>query len=103
MKTVTQRSCSVYAVLLFAYPSDFRHHVSGEMKETFACQLRGAWERDGLDGAWAVWRLALWELFSVAIPLQMQNSIVIAAGLSVMVSSASALLFFRSIAPHCSK
>ncbi|MBN9615212.1 MAG: hypothetical protein J0G35_06520 [Acidobacteriales bacterium] len=98
-----QRSCSLYEILLFAYPSEFRQHFSDEMKETFVYQMRRERGRSGLAGAFRVWSLVFWELLSVAVPLQLQNSIVIATAASLLGSSGLSILFFRAVAHHCSK
>jgi hypothetical protein len=96
-------SRSLYSVLLFAYPSDFRRHFGSEMKDAFTHQIASEWKRHGVTGGLAVWRLALWELFSVAIPLQLQNRFVVATGLSLLGSFSLFALMAHAVAPHCNK
>ena len=50
-----------------------------------------------------VWRSAFWELFSIALPLQLRNTVVLAAALSFVGSSVLFLALFHAVAPHCNK
>jgi hypothetical protein len=65
-------------MLLFTYPRDFRLRFESEMVATFSDLVGGEWEHRGLAGVARVWRSALAEVFSVAVPLQLQSSIVVA-------------------------
>jgi hypothetical protein len=96
-------SRSLYSVLLFVYPSDFRRHFGGEMKDAFAHQIASEWQRHGVTGALAVWRCAVCELISIAVPLQLQNRLVVATGLSLLGSFSLFALMARAVASHCNK
>ena len=75
------------------------------MLTTFSEQMCSEWKRSGLVGIVPVWRSALWELLSVAVPLQLQprSSIVIAMALSFLWSSALFMALFRAVSPTCGK
>ena len=88
MTGAVRASCGLYKMLLLLYPGDFRVRFGSEMVTTFSDLIRGEWECNGLPGAARVWRYALGEVFSVAVPLQLRNSIVIAISLSFLCSSA---------------
>jgi hypothetical protein len=81
-------------MLLFMYPGDFRLRFGSEMVTTFADLICAEWEHHGLPGVARVWRSALGEVFSVAVPLQLQNSIVVAISLSFLCSSALFMRYF---------
>lgn len=88
MTSAVRASCGLYKMLLFAYPNDFRLRFRGEMVTTFSDLVCDEWEHDGLRGVARVWRTALGEVFSAAVPLQLQNSIVVAASLALLSSFA---------------
>jgi len=75
-------------MLLFAYPSDFRLRFGSEMVTTFSDLICGEWEHNGLRGVARVWWSALGEVFSAAVPLQLQSSIVVATSLGLLSSLA---------------
>jgi hypothetical protein len=103
MPQTLRRICRLYGALLFAYPRDFRQRFGGEMAATFSDQIWNEWNQSGLAGVSRVWRGAVWELFSVAVPLQMRSSVVIATALSFLGSSALCLAFFRAVSFPCVK
>jgi hypothetical protein len=103
MTEALRKSCLLYNVLLFAYPRDFRQRFGSEMLTTFSEQMCSEWKRSGLVGIFQVWRSALWELLSVAVPLQLRSSIVVAMALSCLWSSALFLALFRAVSPTCGK
>src|SRR5260370_11859767 len=86
MTSAVRASCGLYKMLLFMYPGDFRLRFGSEMLTTFADLICGEWEHHGLPGVARVWRAALREVFSVPVPLQLQNSIVIWISLSFLCS-----------------
>ncbi|HLM82019.1 MAG TPA: hypothetical protein VK302_15545 [Terriglobales bacterium] len=90
-------SCCVYRFLLDFYPREFRQRFGVEMMQVFAEQMAEEWKRHGIGGAVRVGLTAGWEVISVAAPLQLYNSIVIAAALSVISSSALFLALFRAV------
>jgi|SRR6185312_9770022 len=98
-----RKSRLLYDVLLLAYPHDFRQRFGAEMAMTFSEQVQDEWRRNSLAGIVRVWRSALWELISLAVPLQCQRSIVVAILLSTIGSSALFLAIFRATSLHCTK
>lgn len=87
---------SLYRVLLFAYPRDFRLRFETEMATTFLEQVRSGNDCDGFLGIARVWLVAVVELFSVAVPLQLRSRILIAMFLSFLWSFALFIAFFRA-------
>jgi hypothetical protein len=102
MTSSFRASCAVYKMLLFAYPGDVRRRFGSEMITTFSEQMRGEWEQKGVPGIVRVWRFALGEVFSVAVPLQLRSPIVIAASLSLLLSSALFVAVFHAATHMCS-
>ncbi len=92
MTSAVRASCGLYKMLLFMYPGDFRLRFGSEMLTTFADLICGEWEHHGLPGVARVWRSALGEVFSVAVPLQLQN---------FLCSSALFLTIFRAMTNEC--
>ena len=101
MTRAVRASCSVYKILLFMYPGDVRLRFGSEMVTTFSDLVSGEWECNGLPGVARVWRSALGEVFSVAVPLQLQNSILIAISLSFLCSSALFITILRAMTHVC--
>jgi hypothetical protein len=102
MTSAVRASCGLYKMLLFAYPSDFRLRFGNEMVTTFSYQMCGEWKRNGLRGVARVWRFALAEVFSVAVPLHLQSPIVVATTLALLSSVALFLAVFRAMTQVCS-
>lgn len=103
MATVVRMSCSVYRALLLAYPREFRQRFGDEMIATFSDQMRSERTRSGFSGAIQVWYSAVGELFSIAVPLQLRSSFVIAMAIAFLGSAAFFLTLLRSVTPQCSK
>src|ERR1700746_183398 len=101
MTGAVQLSCGLYKMLLFAYPRDFRLRFEGEMVTTFSEQICGEWEQNGLAGVARVWRFALAEVFSVAVPLLLQSSIVVATSLALLLSFALFMAVFHAMTYVC--
>lgn len=93
----------LYSTLLFAYPREFRQRFGSEMVATFSDQMGNERKRHGLVGVFRVWRCAVWEVFSVAAPLHLRRSIVVAGALSFLGSSALFLALLRAVSPSCRK
>jgi hypothetical protein len=89
-------------MLLFTYPNDFRLRFGSEMVTTFSDLICGEWKHNGLLGVARVWRSVLGEVFSVAVPLQLQSSIVIAMSLSLLGSFALFMAVFGAMSDVCS-
>jgi hypothetical protein len=101
MTSAVRVSCGLYRMLLFAYPSDFRLRFGSEMATTFCDQICGEWKHSGLPGVAQVWRSALAEVFSVAVPLQLQRSIVVATSLALLSSFALFIAVFHAMTHVC--
>jgi hypothetical protein len=101
MSSAVQLSCGLYKMLLFAYPSDFRLRFESEMVTTFSDLICGEWEQNGLPGVVRVWRSVLGEVFSAAVPLQLQSSIVVATSLSLLSSLALFMALFYAMTHVC--
>lgn len=101
MTSAVRASCGLYKMLLLLYPGDFRVRFAGEMVATFSDLICGEWECNGLPGVARVWRCALGEVFSLALPLQLQNSMVIAISLSFLCSAALFITIFRAMTHVC--
>jgi hypothetical protein len=97
MPIALRASCFVYRLLLISYPAELRERFGEEMADVFEDQMRDEWKRRGPAGSLRVAFTAGWELLSVAIPSQLQNSVVIAATLSFVSSSALFLGLFRAV------
>jgi hypothetical protein len=94
-------SCGIYKILLLTYPSDFRLRFESEMVTTFSDLICSEWEDNGLPGVARVWRSAVAEVFSVAVPLQLRSPIVIAASLSLLSSIALFMAVFHEMTHVC--
>jgi hypothetical protein len=102
MASAVRVSCSLYKMLLFTYPRDFRVRFESEMVATFSDLVGGEWELKGLAGVARVWRSALAEVFSIAVPLQLQSSIVVATSLSLLSSLVLFMAIFHEMSNMCS-
>lgn len=101
MTSAVRVSCGLYKMVLLTYPRDFRLRFESEMVATFSDLVGGEWEHKGLAGVARVWRSALAEVFSVAVPLQLQSSIVVATPLSLLSSFALFMAIFHAISHVC--
>ena len=101
MTSAVRASCGLYKMLLFAYPSDFRLRFGSEMVTTFSDLICGEWEHNGLPGVARVWRSALGEVFSAAVPLQLQRSVVVATSLALLSSLALFMALFHAMTQVC--
>ena len=94
-------SRGLYKMLLFAYPRQFRVRFKSEMVSTFSALISGKWEQKGLVGVARVWRGVLGELFSVAVPLNLQSPIVITISLASLSSFALFMTVFHAMTHLC--
>jgi hypothetical protein len=101
MTSAVRASCGLYKMLLFAYPSDFRLRFGSEMVTTFSDLICGEWEQNGLPGVARVWRSVVGEVFSAAVPLQLQSSIVVATSLALLSSFALFTAVFLAMTHVC--
>jgi hypothetical protein len=101
MTRAVRASCALYRMLLFTYPGDFRVRFGSEMMTTFSDLISGEWEQRGLPGVARVWRSAFEEVFSAAVPLQLQRSIVVATSLALLSSFALFMVIFYAMTHAC--
>jgi|SRR5579864_3985311 len=102
MTRAVQASCALYKILLFTYPGDFRLRFGSEMVTTFSDLISGEWEHNGLPGVARVWRSALGEVFSAALPLQLQRTIVVASSMALLSSFALFMTIVYAMTHTCS-
>jgi hypothetical protein len=102
MTSPVRVSCGLYKMLLFTYPSDFRLRFESEMVTTFSDLISGEWKHNGLPGVGRVWRSAVGEVFSVAVPLQLRSPIVVATSLALLSSLALFTVIFCAMTHVCS-
>jgi len=88
-------------MLLFTYPRDFRLRFESEMVTTFSDLICGEWEQNGLPGVARVWRSALAEVFSAAVPLLLQSSTVVATSLALLSSVALFMAVVHAMTHMC--
>jgi hypothetical protein len=101
MTRAVRASCALYKMLLFTYPGDFRLRFGSEMVTTFSELISGEWEHKGVPGVARVWRSALGEVFSAAVPLQLQRSIVVATSLALFSSLALFMAVIYALTRVC--
>jgi len=101
MTRAVRASCALYKMLLFTYPGDFRLRFGSEMVTTFSELISGEWEHKGVPGVARVWRYALGEVFSAAVPLQLQRSIVVATTLAMFSSLALFMAVIYALTRVC--
>jgi hypothetical protein len=82
MNRFIRLSSYIYSGILVLYPVDLRRDFGDEMTDVFAQDLAEMWHSRRLIGALSVWRRALWEVTSIAVPAQIVNSAVIAPTIS---------------------
>jgi hypothetical protein len=101
MTRAVRASCALYKMLLFTYPGDFRLRFGSEMVTTFSELISGEWEHKGVPGVARAWRSALGEVFSAAVPLQLQRSIVVATSLALFSSLALFMAVIYALTRVC--
>jgi hypothetical protein len=93
---IVEVSRVLYGSLLMVYPKELRGRFGEEMEIVFVASLRDAADQ-GVGGLLRVWRLALCELVTVALPSRLSSSAVMAAAVSLVAASALFLVFFRAV------
>jgi len=101
MTRAVRASCALYKMLLFTYPGDFRLRFGSEMVTTFSELISGEWEHKGVPGVARVWRSAIGEVFSAAVPLHLQRSIVVATSLALFSSLALFMAVIYALTRVC--
>jgi hypothetical protein len=76
-----------YRALLWLYPQDLRNAYGQDMANVFEELLRTEWTKRGNRGVASAGCRAIGELFTVAIPGQLMSDRMIAAGLSLVITS----------------
>jgi hypothetical protein len=94
---IVRLSRVVYAGLLIFYPGDLRHKFGAEMADVFEAAVHDAIVERGLAGVTSLWRCALLELLTVALPLRLASNAVMAGAISFLASSVLVLVFFRAV------
>ena len=103
MTGTVRASCSLYKILLLTYPGDFRRRFGSEIVTTFSDLICEEWEHEGLAGVARVWRSALGEVFSAAVPLRLQSSIVVATSLALLSSFDFFIAVFYGMTDVCNR
>jgi hypothetical protein len=85
------------------YPRDLRRKFGPEMADVFADQIWAAWSEGGTAEALRVWRVALWELITVGLPMKVCSTRSLVTLLSMVSSLALFLLMLWGIGPRCHK
>jgi hypothetical protein len=96
MDLVVRVSVWIYQGLLLVYPPELRARFHADMTEVFADLLQEGAEAAGHRGIAATWCTALGEL-GVAVPARLQPNLILAAGLSFLVSSLITWVFLRAV------
>jgi hypothetical protein len=94
---IVRLSRVVYAGLLILYPRDLRHKFGAEMADVFEEAVHDAIVERGPAGVTSLWRSALLELLTVALPLRLASNAVMAGAISFLASSVLVLVFFRAV------
>ena len=97
MEPVVRVSVWIYRSLLGVYPRDLRTRFSADMAEVFEDLLRDAAEQRGAVGIVDSWRTAFLELVTVAVPAHLKPNVIIAGGLSFVVSSLITWVFLHAV------
>jgi len=71
------------------------------MVSTFSELISGEWEQKGVLGVARVWRSALGEVFSVALPLHLQSPILVTTSLALLSSFALFIGVFHAMTQVC--
>jgi len=95
--TIVRWSRALYAGLLIFYPTDLRRKFSEEMADVFEAAVQDAIVERGLAGVTSLWRSALWELLTVAVPLRLASNEAMAGAISFLASTVLLLAFFRAV------
>ena len=97
MERIIHASVWVYQRLLLVYPRELRARFSTDMAEVFEDQLHDASAQRGAAGIVALWRYALVEFVTVAVPERLKPNLIIAGGLSLVLSSLITWVFLHAV------
>jgi hypothetical protein len=84
MNRVLELSVRTYRSLLLLYPEDLRRDFGDEMVLAFVDDLDQAWIEARLAGVARIWRSAIAELVTVALPGQQSNPCILVPALSFL-------------------
>jgi len=94
---IARTSRIIYGGLLMFYPPALRRKFGEEMVDVFVATLCDATVERRAVGIFSLWRSALWELLTVALPSRFASNAVMAGALSFLASAALFLVFFRAV------
>jgi hypothetical protein len=97
MERIVHASVWVYRQLLLVYPRELRARFAVDMAEVFEDSLQDASAQEGTAGIAVLWRSAFVELATIAIPARMKSNVIIASGLSFLLSSLITWVFLRAV------
>lgn len=97
MERMVQVSVCVYRNLLRVYPRELRARFATDMAEVFEDLLQDAATERGTAGIVDLWRNALVEFATVALPARLKPDVIIAGSLSFVVSSLITWVFLYAV------
>ncbi len=100
MTMAPDASTRLYGALLWLYPREFRLRFGGEMTQVFADQMAEARQERGVAGVLRIWREAVAELFTVALPSQLASMMLIVPVLSFLGALALFLAVFWGLSAY---
>jgi L-lactate permease len=77
-------ACGFYKAMLWFYPAELRRNYGCDLVETFAALLTDSWSEGQFRGVLQVWKLALFEFLSIALPYQAVNPVLVVPLASVL-------------------
>ena len=87
----------LYRRLLIFYSPELSRKFGEEMTDVFVALLCEATDQGKRVEVALLWRSALWELLTVAVPSRLASNAVMAGALSLLASAALFLVFFRAV------
>ena len=97
MERIIHVSVGVYQRLVLVYPRELRARFSTDMAEVFEDQLHDASAQRGAAGIVVLWCCALVEFITVGVPERLKSNLIIAGGLSLVLSSLITWFFLRAV------
>ncbi len=87
MPPILQYVLRCYRALLWLYPADLRNAYGQDMANVFEQVIKAEWTKRGTRGVAVSGCRAIGEVFTVAIPGWLMSDRMIAAGLSLVITS----------------
>lgn len=97
MERIIHASVWAYRNLLRVYPRELRARFAADMAEVFEDLLHDAAEQGGVAGIVELWRDACVEFVAVALPARLKPDMIMAGGLSFVVSSLITWIFLHAV------